>query len=96
MGEEKYQEAMRAAAVERADALAAAKANGRGGQLAGVMDGYGGESSFKARGIGDYYDEDYGEYYPPAAVAPAGAPKRQPAEPVQARERPAPPQGRMR
>lgn len=88
--EEKYQEAMRAAAVERADALAAAKANGRGGQLAGVMDGYGGESSFKARGIGDYYDEDYGEYYPPAAVAPAGAPKRQPAEPVQARERPAP------
>ena len=37
------------------------------------MDGYGGESSFKARGIGDYYDEDYGEY--PPAVAPAGAPK---------------------
>ena len=66
--------------MERAEALAAAKVNGRGGQLVGVMDGYGGESSFKARGIGDYYDEDYGEYYRPGAVAPAGAPKRQPAE----------------
>ena len=43
-----------------------------GSALVGVMDGYGGEESFKGRRMGDFYDEDYGEYYPqaPAAGAP--------------------------
>ena len=88
--EEKYQEAMRAAAEERAAALNAAKEHGRGGQLVGVMDGYGGEESFKGRRMGDFYDEDYGEYYPQAPAA--GAPLPAPAEPAPApaRERPAP------
>ena len=58
-----------------------------------VMDGYGGESSFKARGIGDYYDEDYGSTA--TAAAPRSS-KRQPAEPVKRGSGLLPPQGRMR
>ena len=88
--EEKYQEAMRAAAEERAAALSAAKEHGRGGQLVGVMDGYGGEESFKGRRMGDFYDEDYGEYYPqaPAAGAPLPAPAEKAPAPARASRRP--------
>ena len=77
---EKYQEAMQLAAAERTEALAAAKAHGRGNQLVGVMDGYGGASSFKGRKEGDYYDEDYGEYFPEAPQVAAGAAKPVPLE----------------
>lgn len=91
---EKYQEAMQLAAAERTEALAAAKAHGRGNQLVGVMDGYGGASSFKGRKEGDYYDEDYGEYFPEAPQVAAGAAKPVPLErepaPVDQRRSPSP------
>jgi len=97
VNEEKYKEAMDAAAAERAAALAAAKAHGRGNQLAGVLDGYGGESSFKPRKNGDYYDEDHGEYYRqqagaarPAAGAAKPAPLEREPSPASRRRSPAP------
>ena len=92
VNEEKYKEAMDAAAAERAAALAAAKVHGRGNQMAGVLDGYGGESSFKQRKNGDYYDEDYGEYYrqAPAAGAAKPAPLEKEPAPTSRRKSPAP------
>ena len=87
----KYQQAMQAAAAERAEAALAARVHGRGNQLVGVMAGYGGAASFKARAPGDYYDEDYGAYYPAANAAAAGASKPVPLErpPVEHRRPPA-------
>ena len=54
--EAKYQ-GVRAAAGERRRRSTPPR-RGRGGQLVGVMDGYGGEESFKGRRMGDFYDED--------------------------------------
>ena len=90
VNEEKYKEAMDAAAAERAAALAAAKVHGRGNQMAGLLDGYGGESSFKQRKNGDYYDEDYGEYYRQAPAAGAAKPAPLEKEPASQRKSPAP------
>ena len=90
VNEEKYKEAMDAAAAERAAALSAAKVHGRGNQMAGVLDGYGGESSFKQRKNGDYYDEDYGEYYRQAPAAGAAKPAPLEKEPASQRKSPAP------
>ena len=51
---DEFQEAVAAAAAERNQAMHAAKANGRGGNIMELMGGYGGESSFKGNGYGQH------------------------------------------
>lgn len=51
---DEFQEAVAAAAAERNQAMHAAKANGRGGNIMELMVGYGGESSFKGNGYGQH------------------------------------------
>ena len=70
---DEFQEAVAAAAAERNHAMHAAKANGRGAKVMGLMGGYGGEVSFKGNGYGQHLS---GEAQQQTAMIEAGQPMK--------------------